>query len=338
MKKIFLLLSSAVLSFLPFSCTKIQDSEALSPTNLQSKSSDVLSNTISQMIISQRRNSFKTAAELESRALSLATNNLASDIEQYNKFKENTGFKDLLSMVKHPSANERQTFGKTPLSLLETCSIVSSKLVNDKNSSVKINKYTTQFSKTIGSVGDKYLKQLEKEIVVIDNKKYISNEKFKQGEYIGQILDEVDKMQKTIDSDKELNDKERKALGIYVETVQTNIVNVDRFFSEMFKLSIVGGRVASFWSAIASIFSTIISAVITVIVASVGALIGFISGGPWGAVAGFVIGAGLGYAISCENILTAAGPESCDDCANFLGSGCDNCKSTYPWYTNFSCM
>ena len=81
MKKILFILSITMLPFLPFSCTKIQDSEELSPTNLQSKSSGVLSNMISQMIISQRRNSFQTAAELESRALSLATNNLISDID-----------------------------------------------------------------------------------------------------------------------------------------------------------------------------------------------------------------------------------------------------------------
>lgn len=187
-----------MLSFLPFSCTKIQDSEALSPTNLQSKSSDVLSNVINQMIISQRSNSFKTAAELESRALSIAMNNLKSDIDQYNKFKANTKFKDLLSIVKSQSPSERQTFDKTPLSLSETCSIVFSKIMNDKNSLVKINQYVDQLSKTIGRVGDEYLKKLEKETVVINNKKYISNEKFKHGEYIEQLLDKVDKIHKIL--------------------------------------------------------------------------------------------------------------------------------------------
>lgn len=327
-----------MLSFLPFSCTKTQDSEELSPTNLKPKSSDVLSNIISQMITSQRRNSFKTAAELESRALSLATNNLISDIEQYNKFKVNTGFNDLLGVIEHQSANKRQSFAKTPLSLLDTCSIFSSKLMNNKNSSNKVNQYVDQLSKAIGSVGDDYLKKLEKEAVVINNKKYLSNDKFKHGEYIEQVLDKVDKIQKDIDSDNKLNIKERKALETYVQTVQTNIVNIDIYFSEMFKLSIPNGRLASFWDAIASVFSSVIAAIITVVVTAVGTLVGFLIGEVCGAVAGFAIGASIGYAISCENILTASGPESCEDCASFLGSGCNECKTTYPWYTNFSCM
>lgn len=339
MKKILIILSSAVLFFLPFSCTKIQDSEALSPTKLSSKNSDVLSNIINQMTISQRRNSFKTAAELESRALSLATNNLASDIDQYNKFKSDTGFKDLLNTINTQNASQRQAFDKPPLSLLETCSIVSSKLMSEKDISVKINQYVTKFSKTIGNVGDKYLKQLEKEIVVVDNEKYIPNEKFKQGEYIGQILDEVDKMQKNVDYDSELNDKERKVLGAYIQTVQTNIVNIDRFFSEMFKLSVSNGRIASFWSAIAAVFSNVISAVITVVVAAVGAVVGFIISGanPYAAAAGFAIGAVIGYGLSCDWVLFAAGASSCDDCANFLYRGCSECRATYPWYTGFTC-
>lgn len=297
-----------------------------------------MGNVAKQLSQSKDIGKIRTADQLESLVLAAASERIGSITgSDYTEFKRTSGFTGLKNIIQETSLKNARTGVETNLSLADVCTQVSTKLLEGKKFSLQVNKYVVQLSASIGKVGDTYLKKLEKEIVEIDGQKYIASDKFNRNDYTGEIKAVVSEMDSQVSADKTLTDDDRKMLAAYTAVVKTNIDEFDTFFAKLFKLDTRSGRVLGLWSAIKAIFSSVGAAITTIVCVALGTLIGAYYGGMWGAIAGFTIGAALGYGISCENYLTALGPVQCDDCATFLGSGCDLCQTAYPFYVTWSC-
>jgi hypothetical protein len=144
-------------------------------------------------------------------------------------------------------------------------------------------------------------------------------------------------MREKVDKDKKLTFDENKSLRTYLVTINDNIVSLNNYYESIFKVNAKNGKLIGFWTALKAIFSNVWAAVTTIVIIGVAAVLGLV-GGPWGVVAGVVIGAIAAYTFTCDWFLNGTGPIECDDCANFSGSAqhCDNCKTLYPTYT-FTC-